>query len=202
MEQNKKETEKGSKLAKLGRIITVPPFIITALFLVLWKFKGEMFQNSAQLLFSILFLGVMPILAYLVHFLIPSLRRKGRKMQRNLAFAFTFVGYFAAFVYGICVQAEAKLQLIYCTYFVAALILSIFNFVFRKKASGHACSIVAPIIILLLYSLYWWAILFLVMGFISIWSSLYLKRHLPKELVLGACCSIISVLLSVVLFRF
>lgn len=183
-------------LARFGRVITIPPFMITGLSLILWNTNIDVFQNHLQLLGSVFFLGIMPVLAYIIYFVIPQLREKGRPFQRNMAFGFTFAGYLMAFIYGICNNVSSELKTIYCIYFLAVIFLSVLNFVFRKKASGHACSIVAPIMVLFLNSQAAWAFVFLIIGTLSVWSSLYLKRHLPKELVWGGCCSIVATLIS------
>lgn len=185
-------------LAKCGRIITIPPFMITGLFFILWNMKREIFKGWSQLLWSVFFLGIMPVLAYVIHFIVPKFREKGRPLQRNMAFGFTFAGYLMAVIYGVCISVSSELKTIYCIYFLSVVILSVLNFGFRKKASGHACSIVAPVIILLLNAQALGAFVYLMIGMLSVWSSLYLKRHLPKELVWGGCCSIVATLLSAV----
>ncbi|MGN1083660.1 MAG: hypothetical protein ACI4QX_01535 [Lachnospiraceae bacterium] len=195
MEQNKAI----KYLAKCGRIITIPPFMITGLFLVLWNTKKGMFQSRSQLFLSVFFLGIMPVLAYIVQFAVPKLRKQGRKLQRNMAFGFTLAGYLTAVIYGICTNVSSELKKIYCIYFLAVIFLSVMNFVFKKKASGHACSTVAPVIILVLNSQELWALVFLMVGMLSVWSSVYLKRHLPKELVWGGCCSVMAMLVAIVI---
>lgn len=184
-------------LAKCGRIITIPPFMITGLFLIFWNTGRGVFQNQSQLLWSVFFLGIMPILAYIVHFAVPQLREKGRALQRNMAFGFTLAGYLMAFIYGICTNVSSELKTIYDSYFFAVIILSVTNFIFKKKASGHACSIVTPVILLFLDSQLIGAFVFLVIGMLSFWSSVYLKRHSPKELFWGGCCSVIAILVSI-----
>lgn len=95
---------------------------------------------------------IMPVLAYIIHFAVPQLREKGRPLQRNMAFGFTFAGYLMAAIYGIRINVSSELKTIYCIYCLAVIILSVVNFIFKKKASGHACSIVTPVIILFLNS--------------------------------------------------
>lgn len=191
------ENKKAARyLAKCGRIITIPPFMITGLFLIFWNTKREIFQDLSQLLWSVFFLGIMPVLAYMIHFAVPQFREKGRALQRNMAFGFTAAGYLMAVVYGICVNVSSELKKIYCIYFSAVIILSVLNFGLKKKASGHACSIVTPVIVLVLNAQVSWALVFLAVGVLSVWSSLYLKRHMPKELFWGGCCSIIAALIA------
>lgn len=187
-------------LAQCGRILTVPPILATVFLSVLWYCGGEVYHDISEFLFSVFFLGIMPVLAYAVHFIVPSLREKGRTLQRTMAFVFTFAGYLTAFLYGIFTNVGTRLQMIYCAYFFAVVLLSAMNYIFKKKASGHACSFIEPVIMLFLFSLPWCAVLFIVLGMISIWSSLCLKRHRPRELFWGCCCSVAAAILSVILY--
>lgn len=189
-----------STLAQCGRILTVPPILATVFLSVLWYRSGEVYHSISEFLFSVFFLGIMPVLAYAVHFIVPSFREKGRTLQRTITFIFTLAGYLAAFLYGIFTNVGVGLQMIYCAYFFAVVFLSAMNYIFKKKASGHACSFIEPAIMLLLFSLPWWAVLFIVLGMISVWSSLCLKRHQPKELFWGGCCSVAAAILSVILY--
>lgn len=189
-------------LAKGGRVLTVPPILATVFLLVLWYCGGEVYHNITEFVFSVFFLGIMPVLTYAVHFTVPFFREGGRTLQRTMAFVFTFAGYLAAFLYGIFTNVGAGLQMIYCAYFFAVILLSVMNYIFKKKASGHASSFIEPAIILFLFTLPGWAVLFIVIviGMVSVWSSLHLKRHQPKELFWGGCCSVAAAILSVLVY--
>lgn len=186
-------------LAKCGRILTVPPILATVFLLILLYYGEGVYHNVTEFLFSVFFLGVISALAYVVHFMVPSFRKKGRVLQRTMAFVFTLTGYLAAVLYGILTNVGTGLQMIYSAYFLAVILLSVMNYIFKKKASGHACSFIEPIMMLFLFSLPEWAVLFIMVGMISIWSSLSLKRHRPRELFWGGCCSVAGVILSVII---
>lgn len=198
--ERKKDDKIYRHLAKGGRILTVPPVMAAVFLLILWRYGENVYHNASEFFFSVFFLGIMPVLAYAVHFIVPPFKKRGRGIQRTMAFIFTFAGYLSAFLYGILVKAGAGLRMVYCAYFFAVVLLSVVNYVFKKKASGHACSFIEPVIMLLLFSLPKWAVLFLVMGTISVWSSLSLKRHQPRELLWGGCCSVAAAALAMMLY--
>ena len=74
------------KTAKLIRIITVPPIIVTVLLLILYFNKREIFSKESDMIIMLIFLGIFPVLAYPRQKIIPKFRREGRNGQRKLAF--------------------------------------------------------------------------------------------------------------------
>lgn len=184
------------KVAKIIRIATIPPLMVCALLLLLYFIKDDIILSIPTLLLSMLFLMVIPVLAYPLASVIPGYRRQGRDGQRNLAFILSFAGYAAAVVYGLVVSVGKKLLLIYSTYFVSVIILAAFNKLARIRASGHSCSMTGPLI-LAVYFIGWESLLPCAVLFASIiWASLYLKRHSPKELLLGGASAALAFVLS------
>ena len=61
-------------------------------------------------------------------------------MQRKLAFIFSLIGYATALLWAILVHTSKELLMICATYFISVVILTFFNKVLKKRASGHACS--------------------------------------------------------------
>lgn len=74
------------KTAKLIRIITVPPIMVTVLLLILYFNKREIFSKESDMIIMLIFLGIFPVLAYPLQKIIPKFRREGRNGQRKLAF--------------------------------------------------------------------------------------------------------------------
>lgn len=144
-----------------------------------------MFAGPVQLALSLLFLVAVPLLAYPLAALLPLYRKQGREGQRNLAFLLNPLGYLAAVIYGCSADVSRSLLLIYLTYFLSVAVLLIFNKVLRQRASGHACGIAGPLI-LLIYFIGWMCVLPCAIIFAAVtWSSLYLHRHTPGELTAG-----------------
>lgn len=181
------------------RIISVPPLMVLALLLILW-FHGGVFDTVSELVWGIVCLTVLPALAYPLSKQVPAWREAGRDKQRKLAFVFSIVGYTALMVYGFVGQVGTYAMLIFATYFFGLAVLVVINKVIKRKASGHACSITGPLV-LLVYFIGWQALIPCAALFALImWSSVVLKRHTPKEFALGALSCAIGFFISLVAF--
>lgn len=181
-----------NRLAKVLRIITVPPVMVTILIVILSMTRKDIFRNEAEIILSLLYLGIIPVLAYPLQPFIPGFKGQGREGQRSLAFILTLVGYVLAVVTGYLIGANDNLQLIYITYVISVILLTVMNKILHIRASGHACSVTGPLIFLI-YFTGWKALLpCIVVGAGSVWSSLKLKRHTAKELTLGSLICVLS----------
>ena len=172
------------KIAKIIRIITIPPIEALAMLLILYGTKQEEFGNMENLRMAVLFLTVIPICSYLI----ASRKRDKQDMrnnQRNMAFIFNFLSYLAAMLIGYCVGCTRMLQWILDGYFLAVLILTIVNKVFKIRASGHACSCTFPYLILSYYFGGYVTVICLILYLVEFWASVELKRHTIKEYLAG-----------------
>lgn len=172
------------KTAKIIRIITIPPIEALVMLLILYRLKQEEFGNLGNLLMAVLFLTVIPICSYPI-----ASRKRGkqdmRNNQRNMAFIFNFLSYLAAMLIGYCVGCTRMLQWILNGYFLAVLILTIVNKVFKIRASGHACSCTFPYLILSYYFGGYVTVICLILYLAEFWASVELKRHTIKEFLGG-----------------
>jgi hypothetical protein len=176
----KKETA-----AEVVRVLTVPPLTAFLLLFTLFFTRNEIFTGAEQLFLSVLFLSVMPIMAYPLSALIPEYKSLGREGQRRLAFILNFTGFSAAAIYGLISGASRNLLLIYLTYFLSVLILVIFNRYLSIRASGHACGITGPLILLVHFMGGGCILLCAALFVLIVWASLVLKSHTPDELTTG-----------------
>ena len=185
--------------AKIIRIISVPPVMITFLLVILNTTRPDIFRNNVEVLISIILLGIVPVLAYPFQFLSSSLEDKGRIMQRKLAFIFSLIGYATALLWAILVHTSKELLMICATYFISVVILTFFNKVLKKRASGHACSITGPLVFLIY--LVDWKLIFpcLIIATLIFWSSLYLQRHTKTDLFYGVLSSLLAFALSFII---
>ena len=185
--------------AKLIRIISVPPIIITFLLVILNAARPGIFRNNIEVLTSIILLGIVPVLAYPFQLLSSSLGAMGRTMQRKLAFIFSLIGYSTALLWAIWVHVSKELLMICATYFISVVILTFFNKVLKKKASGHACSITGPLVFLIY--LVDWKLIFpcLIIAMLIFWSSLYLQRHTKTDLFWGVLSNLLAFALSFII---
>lgn len=168
------------------RVISVPPVLVSALLILIYFTREGVMASPAQLLLSILFLAVLPLMAYVVAAAVPALRKKGREGQRGTAFVATAVGYIGSIVYGLAAHVGHALMTFYLAYFFSYCMLVVFNKLLRVRASGHACGIVGPMILSVYYVGWMCVPVCLALIALIFWSSLKLKRHTPGELAFGS----------------
>ncbi|MDY0277754.1 MAG: hypothetical protein RBQ97_06685 [Acholeplasma sp.] len=186
-----------TKIYKILRIIFIPPILVSALFLILFFGKSNIVNNIKDLLISIFLLGILPILAYPIISLKKNVTNK-REEQRKLAFVLNIVGYLGALLYGISVNANSDLLIIYSTYALSVLILTLINGMIKFRASGHATSMAGPLFLLIYFKFYYVAILFFISYILVFISSIALKRHTIKEFIYGSFVPLIALLISII----
>ena len=189
------------RFAKIIRTLTVPPIMTLALLLAAF-FSGRIFPDKAALMLSILFLVLIPTIAYPLSEVVPKFKAQGRAGQRTLAFEFSLLGYSAALVYGLAAPVSRGLLLIYMTYFVSVVVLVIFNKVLKKRASGHACSITGPLLLMVYFIGRKIILPCTLLLALASWSSLRLKRHTRSDLLFGMLSAGIAFGISLLIVAF
>lgn len=168
------------------RKITVPPIFAMAFLLVIYFMQPSIFTSVWQLMFGIFFLGILPILGYPLQKYIPYFKKKGREGQRSLAMIFSVAGYLLGTFTVLVTKNSSELCTVYLEYLFSGIAMLVFNKVFHLKASGHACGIVAPVLLFLYFNMFIPAViggLFIIPVLIS---SFKTKRHSIPQL-LGGC---------------
>ena len=186
-----KKTAFSKKIAYLLRVIAIPPVMATILILLIW-FNGQEMASVRELIASFVFLVLVPVAAYPVCFVIPKLRAGGRRVQRSLAFRFSGLGYVAAVIYGIVFHKSPGLNFLYLTYLISVVLLAVINRFSKTRASGHACSVIWPVIIGSYYYKLIGAIAGILVYAAVLWCSLATKRHTVSEFLLGSLTCIIA----------
>lgn len=189
-----------NKLAKVVRVITIPPILVSCLIAVIYFFKDGVFASPLEGFLMAFFLGIFPVLAYPFQYIIPPLRKKGRRAQRKLAFVFTIIGYTAGILWAHFFDISMPAFLIMFSYFFAALILAGINLFTKIHASGHACS-AAGVLIYTVYFFGAWALIFdAVLALLIVWASIKMKRHNFLELAAGAVPSFLAFVVGYLIF--
>ena len=176
-------------LAKLIRIIAIPPTFITVLALSISVLLPEIYRHTGDLLVTVTALAIIPTLAYPLSAVIPKYRALGRQGSRSLAFTTSAVGYTLGFIYAFASGATAELKFIFTGYIIALIALTVFNRVFKLKASGHACGILGPLLYAVRFFGIGWLVPCALVLIAVVWASLYRKSHTPRELALGGLCA-------------
>lgn len=185
-------------VAKVIRILSIPPIMISMLVIILYFSCESYFRGVGDIVISLLLLGGVPVFAYPLQKVIPKLREKGRSGQRKLAFVTNLVGYSAAFAWTLVAKVYDGLLLICASYFVSVVLLAMCN-VFDFKASGHASSFTGPLVVLV-YALGWKVFIPCFLWALAIvWSSLELKRHTMKQILAGVGVYLVSFAMALLL---
>ncbi|MGN1015074.1 MAG: hypothetical protein ACI4PM_06935 [Butyricicoccus sp.] len=183
-------------IAKILRIITVPPVLVTALVLLLTRQNENdlVFARSSEMLLAVVLLGIVPVLAYPAAAVFPQVFGDHREGQRTAAFVFSLIGYTLAMMLGYILSVGDNLQLVFNTYFLSVVFLTVCNKGLHLRASGHMCSVTGPLIFLMYFTGWTAVIPCVVLGIAVAWSSLYLKRHTVCDLLMGAVVCLLAFL--------
>ena len=187
-------------VAKAIRIVTVPPLMVAMILTLLYAVHGELFLTAAHFWSSQIFLALVPASAYPLSYLIPSIKKKGRSGQRSLAMYLSAAGYLGVVLYGFLSGCAEGLKVIHMTYLLSVVLLLVLNKLIKVRASGHACSVSGPILLLCIYigavgvavGVLLWTLIF--------WASIRMHHHTPKEFAIGSAVPIVAYLLSALLF--
>lgn len=185
------------KIAHIIRIITVPPVMASALILI-YAVNGRIFTTAAEIIEGFAFLVVIPISAYPFCRVVPKLHEGGRETQRKTAFVFSLIGYVVAVLFALLTGKSAGLVFIYLTYLLSGILLTFTNKVIKIKASGHACSMIWPILV----GCYFCPLSIIIGAPLYgtvLWSSVKTGRHTAKEFICGSLVCLISAGLSAVI---
>lgn len=197
------KTEQG--ICKVVRILTLAPLLALVALTILFFCENQVFSADPadnglwRYLFTVLFLTVLPLLAYPIQPLVPGFRGKGRDGQRHLAILMAVLGYIGAVIYAFASKAPAGLCVVSLSYLFSGLLVALFNKFFHIKASGHTCGVAGPVT-LLVYFCGWWALLGALLFVPVFWASLRMKRHTLPQLCVGAVLSVVSVLIAALIF--
>ena len=175
-------------VAKIVRVVSVPPVMVSALIILLAIFRRDVVSAPIEGFMAILFLAVVPTLAYPLSAVIPSIREKGRKGQRDLAIYLSIAGYIGGVIYGFAAGVGRSLLIIFCTYLLSVVMLLVCN-LFHIKASGHACSVSGPIVLIAYFFGLWYLPVCAALYAAIFWASVYMGRHTVREFILGSLSS-------------
>lgn len=182
---------KTDKLAKVIRYTTIAPIMAFVVLTIIYGLRPELFHGVTNYILAIVFLTLLPILAYPLQPYIKKFKDKGREGQRNLAIVMAVLGYLLGIISAIVLHAPIAVWLIYLTYFISGIGIVLFNKVLKIRASGHACGVVGPISLLVLFIGKKALVGILLLASVY-WASLKMKRHTVSQLVWGSLIPIVA----------
>lgn len=191
-----------NKISKIISVISVAPlaalYVLTALY---FHDKAIFGGNALWYVISIFFLTIMPLSAYLLEHILPAYKNAGREGERKLAFIMCVVGYILGTIVSFVFHAPVLVKMVFVSYLASGGILAIVNSLIRFKASGHACGVAGPFVVLFYFwgAKIWYIIITLVPVF---WARLRMGRHTLKELISGAVIGMGATALTIAAFLF
>ncbi len=174
------------KLGFIIRRVTIPPVFAVALLTVLYICNPSFFKGAFSLAMGIVFLAVLPTLAYPLQKYVPHFKDKGREGQRTLAMIFSFVGYVSGVALAYALSVPKELKLLFLEYLLCGILMLVFNKLLKIRASGHSCGIVGPVLLFIYFGLYIPAIIGSALIIIVYITSVITKRHTISELIFGS----------------
>lgn len=174
------------RLSYLVRILTVTPIMAGALLVILFLDDPDIFSGTRYFVLSLIFLTVLPLLAYPLQPVCPHYKNKGRSGQRSLAMVFATAGYILGCVCGLFFSFTGALWLIYLDYLLCGAAIVGINKFLHWKISAHTCGVVGPSLLLFYFHQPVWGALGLLLTLPVILSSLRMKRHTLPQLLCGA----------------
>ena len=179
-------------IAKIIRVLTVAPVMALATLVTLYIIDPSIFGEFYMFALAVLFLCILPILAYPCQPITPYFKNKGREGQRNLAMVFAVSGYLLGCITNLFLNAPRSLWLIYLIYLLSGILVVVINKVFKLRASAHACGVAGPTALLAYFGVIAAVIPGVVLYFAALWASIRMKRHTWQQFIGGACISLLG----------
>ncbi len=172
------------RLTYIIRVITVAPVMALVMLLILYLKSPALFGSPLHFALLVLFLVVLPLSAYPLQPLIKKFKDKGREGQRTLAMIFAVAGYVLGCLFALIFGAPKDVLVIFLSYLLSGFFVALINKLFHFKASGHACGVTGPFLLLVYFG---HPIGYIGFAFLALaWaSSLYMKRHTNLQLAAG-----------------
>ena len=180
-----------SIFAKVIRILTLAPIMALATLLTLYIHAPALFGQTYLFLLAIVFLCILPLLAYPFQPIIPGFKGKGREGQRNLAMVFAVSGYVLGCLTNLLLDAPRLLWFVYLIYLFSGVLIVVINKVFHLRASAHACGIAGPTALLMYFGVYFAIIPGTILYFAALWASIKMKRHTLPQFLGGAAVPLV-----------
>ena len=184
------------KFCKIVRRITLAPVLAAFSIVMIGLFCPGVFPTVWHFGYTILYLGILPLLAYPMQAVTPHFKDKGRDGQRTLAMIYAVAGYIFCLLTNLFVSATSGMWIICLEYLLSGILILVFNKGLHIKLSAHGCGSAGPIFLLLYFGLYIPAILMSVVTVFAYVASVKAKHHTVPQLIGG---SAVSVLLLMVL---
>ena len=103
------------------------------------------------------------------------------------------------FIYSL-LSGTRPIRRLLTVYFLTVLFLTILNKWAGVRASGHAASAVSPCVFCAVYSVAGAAVAFGVVFALSVWASLRLERHKPRDIAAGVGAFVLALAVTLLIY--
>ena len=176
---------------KLVRALTLAPVLAMLSLTAIAIGCPDVFPAVGHYVYAMLFLGILPLLAYPLQPVMPHFKEKGRSGQRTLAMLFAVAGYLLCTAVNAVTAATPAMWLIVLEYLISGLLILVFNKGLHIKLSAHGCGSAGPVVLLLYFGLPIPAILMAALTVLAYISSVRAGHHTMPQLIGGSAVSIL-----------
>ena len=178
------------KFCKIVRMITLAPVLAAFSITMIGLFCPEVFPTVWHYGYTVLYLGILPLLAYPLQSVTPHFKDKGRDGQRTLAMIYAVAGYIFCLLTNLFASATSGMWIICLEYLLSGILILVFNKGLHIKLSAHGCGSAGPIFLLLYFGLYIPASLMAIVTVLAYVASVKAKHHTVPQLIGGSAVSI------------
>lgn len=186
-----KDTTMMEKFYKFARAITLAPVIAMISLTVAAIFRPDVIGTAWHYAYMMLFLGILPLLAYPLQPYIPRFADKGRSGQRTLAMLFAVAGYLLNFAVSLIAQPTRGMWLICLEYLLSGVLILVFNKVLHIKLSAHGCGSAGPVALMLYFGMPIPALVMAALTALAYVSSVRAGHHTMGQLLGGSAVSVV-----------
>ena len=186
-----KDTTMMEKFYKFARAITLAPVIAMISLTATAIFRPDVIGTAWHYAYMMLFLGILPLLAYPLQPYIPRFADKGRSGQRTLAMLFAVAGYLLNFAVSLLAQPTRGMWLICLEYLLSGVLILVFNKVLHIKLSAHGCGSAGPVALMLYFGMPIPALVMAAMTARAYVSSVRAGHHTMGQLLGGSAVSVV-----------
>ena len=188
------------KFCKIVRMITLAPVLAAFSIVMIGLFCPDVFPTVGHFGYTLVYLGILPLLAYPLQSVTPHFKDRGRDGQRTLAMIYAVAGYIFCLITNLFASATRGMWIICLEYLLSGILILVFNKGLHIKLSAHGCGSAGPIFLLLYFGLYVPAILMSVVTVFAYVASVKAKHHTVQQLIGGSAVSIsLLMVLTVIL---
>ena len=178
------------KFYKIVRRITLAPILAAFSIFMIGLCCPEVFPTVWHFGYTVLYLGILPLLAYPLQSVTPHFKHKGRDGQRTLAMIYAVAGYVLCLLTNLVASASRGMWIICLEYLLSGVLILVFNKGLHIKLSAHGCGSAGPIFLLMYFGLYAPAALMAVVTVFAYVASVKAKHHTVAQLIGGSAVSI------------